>query len=333
MPSDYSTVGNPFQSSFQDLVSSSVKPLKTLVSRPISAVKQEIITAQEAIKEKQEQLKLFKSSTDDFPNLAGGLNNKTREYLEAHRFYKLEPTDSDLKEKTIKLIHDDSKDIHAKYPLNLNANEDYLYPISLLQKPVITRPFFRESERAHDINLRKEIRKEIKNDRQEFIPLKQEVRAYVESNIKDGSFMERYVERSSAKALTDTYPNKKDRDAVIRELFLETTVNHILKTVAPDTKLVKLWKNAPQENNMGSFRTATNRLLHPSYEEQRDFRLKPELRELIDKYFPFERLKLKPEFLPREQGLKHSLRLYLNNLKNYEPHLYNFCLNADDILR
>jgi hypothetical protein len=292
MPSGFSTVGNP--RSLQDLLSSSLKPFKTLISNPISDAGQKIITTQEAIKEK---LKFFKSSTKDFPNLAGKLNNKAREYLEADRFYKLEPTDSDLKEKTIQQIHNSSNTIKDKYPLDLQANQNYVYPISLLQSPVITRPFFRESERAHDINLRKEIRSEVKNDRQEFISRKQAARDYIERE----------------------FP----------ELLIDTVyVDKLLKDSAPDSDLVKLWENAPQESNMGRFRTATNRQLQPLYEKQRDFRLKPELRELIDKYFPFERLKLKPEFLPREHGLKHSLRLYLNNLKNYEPHLYNFCLNA-----
>lgn len=131
-----------------------------------------------------------------------------------------------------------------------------------------------------------------------------------------------------AELIRFSYPDKEARSELLERLFLENTVDKLLDQVAPKSKLIQLWENAPQDTDMGRFRTATNRLLQPLYEERRDFRLKPEIRELIDKYFPFERLKLKPEFLKREHGLKHSLRLYLNNLKNQEPHLYNFSLNA-----
>jgi hypothetical protein len=298
MPSDFSTVRNLFPS-LQGLVSS---PLKTLVSNPISAAKQKITAAQKPIKEK---LRFFKSSTEDFPNLTGKLKNKIREYLEANRFYNLEPTDNDLKEKTIKQIHTDSETICDKYPLNLHANQEYVYPISLLVGRVITRPFFRESERAHDINLPQETRSEIERNRQEF-------------KLSHDTLLE------SLRSFQGDDSAEKQENSTVPE----TLTPEILSDVLPKPYLIKLWKNAPQKSQMGRFRTATNRLLQPLYEKQRDFRLKPELRELIDKYFPFERLKLKPEFLPREHGLKHSLRLYLNNLKNYEPHLYNFCLKA-----
>ena len=98
MPSDFLTVGNPPQSPQGPLFSR----LKTGVLDPIINTQQRIITAEETIKEK---LRFFKSSTDDFPNLAGQLNNKAREYLEAARFYNLEPNASDLQEKTIQQIH------------------------------------------------------------------------------------------------------------------------------------------------------------------------------------------------------------------------------------
>ena len=302
--------------------------LKAGVLGPIINASQGIITAEETIKEK---LRFFKSSTDDFPNLAGQLNNKAREYLEAARFYNLEPNASDLQEKTIQQIHSVGATIRDKYPLNLNVNQNYVYPISLLQDRVITRPFFRESERAHDIKLKDEIRRTINEARTEAELLKQGIRDHLEETIQDGTFVTTYVSNPAAleslESLMSQHPDKKAKDKFLREKLLEPLTNHLFKDV-PDSTLVQLWKNAPQASNMGRFRTATNRLLQPLYEEQRDFRLKPELRELIDKYFPFERLKLKPKFLPREHGLKHSLRLYLNNLKNYEPHLYNFCLNA-----
>jgi hypothetical protein len=321
MPSDFSTVRNLFPS-LQGLVSS---PLKTLVSNPISAAKQKITAAQKPIKEK---LRFFKSSTEDFPNLTGKLKNKIREYLEANRFYNLEPTNNDLKEKTIKQIHTDSETICDKYPLNLHANQEYVYPISLLQNRVITRPFFRESERAHNINLPEEIRKTIKEARTESQSVKQAIRDHLEKTIQNDTFVTTYVGNEEIwQKIVSKYPDKEARDTMLREKLLEPATEHLFKDV-PGSTLVDLWKNAPQTSKMDRFRTATNRLLQPLYEEQRDFRLKPELRELIDKYFPFERLKLKPKFLPREHGLKHSLRLYLNNLKNYEPHLYNFCLNA-----
>jgi predicted translin family RNA/ssDNA-binding protein len=320
MPSDFLTVGNPPQSPQGPFPSR----LKTRFLDPIINAKQGIITAKETIKTK---LKFFKSSTDDFPNLAGKLNNKAREYLEAARFYNLEPNASDLQEKTIQQIHAAGK-VTNKYPLNLHANQDYLYPISLLQDRVITRPFFRESERAHDIKLKDEIRRTIKEARTEAELLKQGIRDHLEETIQDGTFVTTYVGNpAELESLMSQYTDKEAKDKFLRENLLEPITDHLFKDV-PDSTLVQLWKNAPQASNMGRFRTATNRLLQPLYEEQRDFRLKPELRELIDKYFPFERLKLKPKFLPRGHGLKHSLRLYLNNLKNYEPHLYNFCLNA-----
>jgi hypothetical protein len=320
MPSDSLTARNPPQSPQGPLFSR----LKTRVLGPIINTKQRIITAEETIKEK---LRFFKSSTDDFPNLAGKLNNKAREYLEAARFYNLEPNASDLQEKTIQQIHAAGK-VTNKYPLNLNVNENYVYPISLLQDRVITRPFFRESERAHNIKLQDEIRRTIKEARTEEGLLKQGIRDHLEETIQDGTFVTTYVGNSEKlEHLMSQYPDKEAKDKFLRENLLEPVTDLLFKDV-PDSTLVQLWKNAPQASNMGRFRTATNRLLQPLYEEQRDFRLKPELRELIDKYFPFERLKLKPKFLPREHGLKHSLRLYLNNLKNYEPHLYNFCLNT-----
>ena len=71
----------------------------------------------------------------------------------------------------------------------------------------------------------------------------------------------------------------------------------------------------PKDSPVANFRIALNRDMNKTYYKHRDDMLKPELRELIHKYFPFERLKLKPELLARENGLKHSLRLYLNNLK------------------
>ena len=324
MPSDSLTVRNRPQSP----QGPSSSRLKTDVLDPIINDKQRIIRAEKTIKT---QLRFFKSSTDDFPNLAGQLNNKAREYLEAARFYNLELTDNDLKEENIKQIHTDSKTIKTicdKYPLNLHANQEYVYPISLLQNRVITRPFFRESERAHNINLPEEIRKTIKEARTESQSVKQAIRDHLEKTIQNDTFVTTYVGNEKIwQKIVSKYPDKEARDTMLREKLLEPVTDHLFKDV-PDSTLVQLWKNAPQASNMGRFRTATNRLLQPLYEEQRDFRLKPELRELIDKYFPFERLKLKPKFLPREHGLKHSLRLYLNNLKNYEPHLYNFCLNA-----
>ena len=320
MPSDSLTVRNPPQSPQGPLFSR----LKTGVLGPIINTSQRIITAEETIKEK---LRFFESSTDDFPNLAGKLNNKAREYLEAARFYNLEPNASDLQEKTIQQIHAAGK-VTNKYPLNLNVNEKYVYPISLLQDRVITRPFFRESERAHDIKLKDEIRRTIKEARTEAELLKQGIRDHLEETIQDGTFVTTYVGNpAELESLMSQYTDKEAKDKFLRENLLEPITDHLFKDV-PDSTLVQLWKNAPQASKMGRFRTATNRLLQPLYEEQRDFRLKHELRELIDKYFALERLKLKPKFLPREHGLKHSLRLYLNNLKNYEPHLYNFCLNA-----
>lgn len=322
MPSDFLTNRNRPQSPQGHFHSR----LKTCFLDPIINAKQGIITAKETIKTK---LKFFKSSTDDFPNLAGQLNNKAREYLEAARFYNLAPNASDLQKQTIGQIHSIVATIRDKYPLNLQANQEYKYPISLLQDRIITRPFFRESERAHNINLPEEIRKTIKEARTEAGFVKQGIRDHLEKTIQDGTFLTAYVDNSEEleDLMSILYADKTARDNFLREKLLEPITEHLFKNV-PDSTLVQLWKNAPQASNMGRFRTATNRLLQPLYEEQRDFRLKPELRELIDKYFPFERLKLKPKFLPREHGLKHSLRLYLNNLKNYEPHLYNFCLNA-----
>jgi len=286
---------------------------------------QKVTSTGENLKNK---LELFRSSTEDFPNLNGSINNKLREYLEAQRFYNLEPSDLALKEKQRKLIHDDKELISTKYPVNKGVNDRYSFPISLLDNKVTTRPFFRESERAHDINLSKEISSRIKEDRKKLIEIETEVDTYVRGTIKDDSFPEKYMSESLAEALRYSYPDKKERAELIERLFLENTVDKVLNQVAPKSKLIQLWENAPQDSDMGRFRTATNRLLHPLYEERRDFRLKPELGELLDKYFPFERLKLKPEFLKRDHGLKHSLRLYLNNLKNYEPHLYAFSLNA-----
>lgn len=55
---------------------------------------------------------------------------------------------------------------------------------------------------------------------------------------------------------------------------------------------------------------------------------KNNLYQLIKEQFPFEEVDGQIKLLPRKHGLKNNLRMFFNNLKNYEPALYNYCLSA-----
>ncbi|NQY78790.1 MAG: hypothetical protein HRT47_00575 [Candidatus Caenarcaniphilales bacterium] len=278
-------------------------------------------------------LKDFNSSTDDFPNLSDPRNNLAREYLEAYRFYNLPPL-QDL-EGNSRNYRAYSAGNNDKYQIDENKNNDFKCPISYFSVPISPRAFYRESEKLHNIDNRfatKQIIQSERNLHEAVADLKNKFFDDMFNRILQGNFEEvpygNEIENSLKEMDFDSFDEKKEFISMAIEEVLMPNLFDNNPKITTKSKFMKLWENAPKNSPVANFRIALNRYMNKVYEEHRDDMLKPELRELVHKYFPFERFKLKPELLPRNNGLKHSLRLYLNNLKNFEPSIYEFTKNA-----